>query len=358
MKVAINILPLKTAHKDRGIGYYTQNLLETLKSDDSVEVFEFTKLSELKSVDLIHYPWFDFFFHSLPIRKPFPTVITIHDVIPLRFSKHYPVGLRGRLNLGLQKLALASCKNVLTDSNTSKNDIINFLKIKSEKISVIYPAASKDFKVLSDSSLLQIKRKYDLPDQFLLYVGDANWTKNLPFLIEGFSKIIQRPNLRNVKLVLIGGVFLKKVENIDHPELEDLKKLNKMIGEYNLEDKVLRPGFIDDDELTAFYNLATIYVQPSLYEGFGLPLLQAFSCGTPVVSSNRGSLPEVGGNAAVYFDPTNLNQFKSIISEILEDKFLQAKLSKLGFKRAAKFSWDKAINETKAVYEKVMRNDW
>lgn len=358
MRVAINVLPLKTAHKDRGIGYYTSNLLDALKKDASVEVIEFTKLSEVKNVDLIHYPWFDFYFHSLPIRKPFPTVVTIHDVIPLKFRKHYPIGLRGRINLYLQKLALQSCKEIITDSKTSKNDIIEYLKINENKITVIPLAASQNFRVLNDNKLIFTKRKNNLPDQFLLYVGDANWVKNLPFLIEGFKQIIKIPEFNKVKLVLVNGVFLKKVNNIDHPELESLRKANRLIEESNIQNQVIRPGNLNEDELVAFYNLATAYIQPSIYEGFGLPVLQALACGTPVISSNRGSLSEVGGNAAVYFDPTNLNKFKSIVSEILEDKFLQAKLSKLGLKRAAKFSWDKAISETKAVYEKVIRNDW
>lgn len=348
IKVAINILPLHTAHKIRGIGYYTRNLVDNLKRDKSTQVQEFLKLDEVKDADLIHYPWFDLFFHTLPIRKKFPTIVTIHDTEPLIFPKQYPVGIKGKINFLLQKISLAGCKVIISDSQSSKRDIMRFLKIDAEKIKIILLAADQKFRIMSDTSLLHTKRKYNLPDEFLLYVGDANWIKNLPFLIDGFRFILEdRPNLR---LVLIGGVFLKNVENIDHPELQSLKRLNKMIKQYNLQDKIFRPGSINDEDLVAFYNLATIYVQPSLYEGFGLPILQAFSCGTPVVSSERSSLPEVGGNAAVYFDPTNLNQFKSIILEILRDKSLQAKLSKLGFKQASKFSWEKVISETKLVY--------
>lgn len=354
MKIAVNILPLKSAHKARGIGYYTRNLVDNLKKDSTVEVIEFTNLSELKEVDIVHYPWFDFFFHTLPIRKRFPMVVTIHDTEPLIFPKQYPTGLRGKINFLLQKISLQSCRLIISDSQNSKEDIIRFFKLNEAKIKVVPLAADQKFRVLNDARLLRIKRKYSLPDKFLLYVGDANWVKNLPFLIEGFKSIVEAyPTL---KLVLIGGVFLKNLENIDHPELASLKKLNRMIREYNLEEKVFRPGSIDNGELIAFYNLATIYIQPSLYEGFGLPILEAFSCGTPVVSSDRGSLREVGGNAAVYFDPTNLKQFKSILLEILEDKSLQKKLSKLGLEQAAKFSWDKVIDETKIVYEKVLQN--
>lgn len=356
MKVAINVIPLHSAHKTRGIGYYTDCLIANLKKDNSIQIQEFLKINEVKNVDLVHYPWFDLFFHTLPIRKPFPTIVTIHDVIPLVFPEHYPIGLRGKINFFLQKISLQNCNFFITDSKISKKDLIKYLKIKDEKIAIIPLAADRSFRVLSDTELIRIKRKYNLPEKFLLYVGDANWVKNLSFLIDRFKEIIQASGSDNVKLILVGGVFLKNVEHIDHPELQSLKALNRKILEYKLEDKILRPGQLEDEELVAFYNLATIYVQPSLYEGFGLSVLQAFSCGTPVVSSNKGSLPEVGGNAAVYFDPTNIGQFKSIILEILKDKSLQNKLSKLGEEQAAKFSWDKVSNETKIVYEKVLQN--
>lgn len=355
MNIAINVLPLHTAHKNRGIGYYTKNLIDFLKKDLSITIQEFTNIKEIKQADAVHYPWFDLFFHTLPVKAKFPTVLTIHDVIPLVFSKDYPVGLRGKINFILQKIALGSCKYIITDSNISREDIIKHLKVEDKKITVIPLAADPKFRVLNnDTQLLHIKRQYRLPDQFLLYVGDANWVKNLPFLIEGFRQFLESSGLNNIKLVLIGGVFLKDVENINHPELKSLKQVNRLIKEYGLDEYVIRPGQIETQELIAFYNLATIYVQPSIYEGFGLPILQALACGTPVVSSNRGSLPEIGGQSAVYFDPENLKQFTSIIKELVENPSIRNKLSKLGIKQAAKFSWEKTAEETKLVYLKAI----
>ncbi|MBU1000862.1 glycosyltransferase family 4 protein [Patescibacteria group bacterium] len=357
MKIAINHLPLKNAHKLRGVGYYTNHLLEVLKQDTLIQIQEFINLPEVKDADIVHYPWFDLFFHTLPIRKRLPTVVTIHDVMPFVFSEHYPVGLRGKINFFLQKMALKSCSYIITDSKVSKVDIMKHLKIKDEKIAVIPLAADPVFKVLSnDTKLLHTKRQYRLPDQFLLYVGDANWVKNLPFLIEGFCKLVRSESFKDVKLVLVGGVFLKNVENIDHPELQSLKLVNKLIKQYKLEENIIRPGQLKGDDLVSFYNLATAYVQPSIYEGFGLPVLEAFACGAPVISSNRGSLPEVGGQAAVYFDPTNLEQFISITAELLENASLLNKLSRMGLQQAAKFSWEKVAEETKSVYLKVLRN--
>ncbi len=355
MKIAINIYPLRSGHKNRGIGFYTKNLVESLKKDPEINVQEFTNVSEVKDADLIHYPWFDLFFRSLFIKKNIPTVVTIHDVIPLKFNAHYPIGIKAKINLYLQKLALKKSSIIITDSKISKSDIEKFLKINPDKIEVIALAQDKDFRILSQPSLMLAKRQYQLPDQFLLYVGDANFTKNLPFLIKAFKDLITLPKLNDLKLVLVGEAFLKNVEEINHPELESLKMVNRLIKEGNLEKNILRMGKIEKSDLIALYNLATIYVQPSIYEGFGLPVLEAMACGAPVVCSSAGSLKEVGGEAAVYFDPENSEQFKSIIKEVLENRSLQSKLSNLSLKQASRFSLEKMILQTKLVYSKILK---
>lgn len=358
MRVGINITPLTSAHKARGIGYYTKNLIEYLRKDDSIKVLEFKHLSELKDVDVIHYPWFDFYFHTLPIIKRIKTIVTIHDAIPLIFNLNYPVGVKGKINFFLQKLALKNVKAIITDSQRSRRDIMEYLDVRIGKIHTIPLAADEDFlQKVTDARVIQIKSKYKLPDKFILYVGDANWVKNLPFLIKGFAALIQKEALKDFKLVLVGGVFLKNVDNIDHPELKSLKTVNKLIKELGLSHQVIKPGNIIRDELIAFYHLATAYVQPSIYEGFGLPILEAFSAGTPVISSNCGSLPEVAGEAAVYFDPHNLNQFVKIAEDVLLNKSLQKKLSDLGIKQALNFSWEKTMELTKAVYTEVINNE-
>lgn len=354
MKIGINVTPLHSGHKSRGIGYYTKNLLEYLKEKKDIEITEFINPSEIKDVEVIHYPWFDFYFHTLRLTKSYPAVVTVHDVIPLKFAKQYPVGLKGKINFYLQKHALKRCQAIITDSLVSKEDIIKYLKIEEKKVFVIPLATDDDFRVLKDTELLLIKRKYNLPEKFLMYTGDANWIKNLPLLIDCFSRLIKNPEFSEVKLALVGGVFLKNVENINHPELESLKQLNRKIKEYKLEDKIIRPGHLETNELVAFYNLATVYIQPSLYEGFGLPLLQSFACGTPVISSNRGSLPEVGGKAALYFNPTDLSQELSLLGDVLRDRSLQYKLSKLGFEQVSKFSWEKTADQTITVYKGLL----
>lgn len=355
MKVGFNTLPLYSGHKMRGIGYYTKNMLEYLKEMKDMEIVEFNSISEVEDVEIIHYPWFDLYFHSLPIRKKFPTVVTVHDVIPLLFPKHYPSGIKGKINFHLQKLALKNCVSVITDSLASKSDIMKYLGVKEEKIAIVPLAADSKFRRLTENILLKVKMKYKLPEKFIMYAGDANWVKNLSFLLESFRKLIEDPEFCDVKLVLAGGIFLKNVENIDHPELDSLKKFNRNIIEFNLKEKIYRPGNLKDEELAAFYNLATVYVQPSLYEGFGLPILQSFACGTPVISSNRGSLPEVGGKAALYFDPANTKSLVSLLKEVLSDKSLRYKLAKQGFKEVSKFTWEETAVKTVEIYRKVLK---
>lgn len=357
MKIGFNITPLNSGHRLRGIGYYSSNLLEYLKKEKNLEIVEFTNLSDIKNVELVHYPWFDFYFHTLPIKKKFRSVITIHDTIPIIFPSQFPVGVKGKINFILQKLALKNINAIITDSEISKKDIIKCLGIDSHKIFPILLAAEKNFQPISDTKLIQAKMKFKLPDAYLLYVGDANWNKNLHFLIKGFARLIKKKQLMDLKLILVGEVFLKNVDNIDHPELKGLKTVNNLIKQLDLMDKVIRPGKLQKEDLVAFYNLATVYVQPSLYEGFGLPVLEALSCGTPVISSNAGSLPEVGGDAAVYFNPDNLSQFVNVAEEILLSKSIQKKLSYLALKQASKFSWKKTAEQTKEVYHRVISNE-
>ncbi len=351
--IAISIKPLESGHKARGIGYYTENLIEGLEKRKDINVITFRNEKELKDVDLIHYTWFDLFYKTLPLKSRFPRVVTVHDVMPLVYKDHYPSGMKGRLNFFLQKLALRNSKLIITDSESSKNDIEQYLKIKKEKIKVIYLAQDSSFKIMTASASLRAKLSYRLPDRFLLYVGDANYVKNLPLLIRAFISLKSKKEYVDLKLVLVGQVFLKRVENIDHPELVSLKEVLGLIKDNNLENEIILPGYVSTDDLIAFFNLATVYVQPSLYEGFGLPVLQAFACGTPVVSSRGGSLPEVGGKAAIYFSPTKLDELVSILNDVLSNVSLQRKLSRMGLQQASQFSWEKTIAETVKAYEEA-----
>ncbi len=354
MKIAINTLPLKTGHKGRGVGSYTRMLLESLKHQDSIEVEEFVDKPPL-GAKVVHYPWFDLFFRTLKIEKSQSVLVTVHDVIPLVFPEKFPIGLKGKISLFFQRRSLLKSKFVITDSENSKRDIIKYLSVPGDKIRVVYLPVDPIFRILPDHELLKAKKKFNLTCRYLLYVGNANYSKNLPFLIDGFNNLLKDNKYNDLKLVLVNEVFLKNVENIDHPELASLKQFNQRIKEYKLEDSVMKLGRVDSEDLVALYNLASVYVQPSLYEGFGLPVLEAMACGCPVVSSKSSSLPEIGGDACVYFDPRNLKQFVDVLQEVLSDKVLAKRLAELGNKRAKVFSINKFSSEMIEIYHEASR---
>lgn len=354
IKIAFNSSPLSNAHRTRGVGSYTKSLLDRLKARDDLNIIEFNNLNLVTDADVVHFPWYDLFFKTLPMRKKFPTIVTVHDVMPLIFPEQHPVGIKGRINFLLQRYSLLRCKYIITISETSKKDIVKFLKVPSTKIVVIPEAANEKFRILSSSDKIRVKKRLNLPDKYILYVGDANFVKNLPVLMNSFNELSKDYKFNDIKLVLVNGVFLKKVDNVDHPELASLKTVNKLISENNLEDKVLRLGQVEIEDLVGIYNLATVYVQPSLYEGFGLPILEAFACGCPVISSNAASLPEVGDNAAVYFSPYNVSQLTKVLYDVLIDNSLQSKLSKAGLNQVSKFSWERVADETIKVYQKAL----
>jgi alpha-1,3-rhamnosyl/mannosyltransferase len=231
---------------------------------------------------------------------------------------------------------------ILTDSTVSKNDIIEFLKINGAKVFVVPLGVDEEFHPLPKSEVESVKRRYDLPRQYVLYVGDVNVNKNIPALL-GALKEIPLP------LVMVSS-------SISNRLLPEVLLIKKIIEEEHLEKKVIMLDKIPSDpnkDLVALYCGATVYVQPSFYEGFGLPVLEAMACGTPVVSSNAASLPEVAGNAAVFVDPTPQSIQKGI-RKILESNKLRLDLQKKGYKRAKEMTWKKTARRTMSLYEDIL----
>lgn len=343
MNILIDTSPLHNANAIRGVGRYTFELLQALRRQHTSHNFlSSTESKEITSADVIHYPFFDLYFPTLPLFKKAPTIVTIHDVIPLLFPNQYRPGLRGRVAHLRQRLALSSVSQVITDSNASKRDIIDHLKIPSDKISVVYLGSSEDISRPNQAVLDEVRKKYELPKNFALYVGDINYNKNLPFLISVCKKF---PKLT---LVLVG-------KNVNNTKIPEGKGIQDAIVRYGIESRVRRLDQVSSSqEISAIYSLATFYIQPSLYEGFGLPVLEAFACKTPVVCSRAGSLPEVGGDACVYFHPVDPEDCAKAIEKVLKfsPKQRQA-LIKKGQDQFQKFSWDLAAKETIAVYESV-----
>lgn len=342
MKIGINVRNLREGHKKRGIGIYTKNLILSLK-DKNVVVVEFENLSELNDVDLVHYPSFDFFCQTLPIFKKYPTVVTIHDVIPLLFPEHYPPGIKGKINFLRQKLSLQNVNSIITDSKSSKKDIEKKLNIKEEKIFPIYLAPSKEFKKINDKKKLEaVSRKYNLPTEFVLYYGDINWNKNL-------SGIAESCEILKFNLVMIGNKFQTQVS--DHPELASYKKFIEKFRDNPL---VHLKSFMPTEDLVCVINLAKLSMLASFYEGFGLPIIESQACGTPVIASPISSMVEVGGESVLYVDPYNISSIEGGIRKILNDPKLSKKLTEKGFKNVKRFSWSRCAEETIEVYKYVL----
>lgn len=347
MKVAIDISPLKSGHKFRGIGIYTKNLVEALSlikaPNFSIQLIESEEVP--KDCDLVHYPYFDFFFLTLPFKKTKPTVVTIHDCTPLVFPKRYPPGLKGKLKFLIQKFSLKGAKRIITDSCNSKKDIVRFLGIPEQKIDVILLAAGNKVKRITDKNFLaKLRKKFNLPQKFVLYVGDVNYNKNLPGLVKACRLV-------KVPLVIVGRQAVQKDFDSTHPENQSLVELLNLVKGRS---DVLRLGFVEERELAGLYSLASVYCQPSFYEGFGMQVLEAMKCGCPVVTSDVSSLPEVVGKAALLVNPYKIEEIAKSLNIVLTDEKLRKKLIKLGLEQEKKFSWERTAGGTIKVYEKVL----
>ncbi|KKQ18399.1 MAG: Glycosyl transferase group 1 [Berkelbacteria bacterium GW2011_GWA1_36_9] len=341
MKIAVDISPLKTGHQVRGIGSYTKSLINEFKEKNWGIDFEFFKSpNSPPPVDIIHYPYFDLFFHTLPInKKASRVVVTIHDIIPLIFPEHFPVGLKGNINLRLQKLALKNVDAVICDSQTSKQDVINKLSLPEDKIHVVYLAPSEKFRPTTDKKVLSVvAKKYKLSGKFALYVGDVNWNKNLQNLIESIK-------IAKVNLVMVGKALADK-------SLLQTQVLNKLIKKLNLSEKIVKTGYVPDEDLVAIYNLADLTLLPSYYEGFGLPVLESMACGTSVVCSENSSLSEIAGPHAVFCNTDNPVDIARKIKKVMEINPKQKQvLSQKLIEHASNFTWAKTTRETANIYK-------
>jgi glycosyltransferase involved in cell wall biosynthesis len=244
--------------------------------------------------------------------------------------------------LGQAKDQGAGCASaVLTISHSARDDLVRILKIPAEKIHIVYGAAPRDFERVTDTlELSRVRQKYDLPDQFLLYVGTLEPRKNLRRLVRVFARLKAQGQIG--RLVLAG------------PHGWSMDGFHQQIEDLGLKESVQILGYVPSEDLPALYSLATIFVFPSLYEGFGLPPLEAMACGTPVLSSRNSSLAEICGEAACLIDPLSEDSLYEGLCHLLSNEELRREMGQIGRKRAKEFSWDRAARETTAVYNKVL----
>ena len=293
-----------------------------------------------------------FFFPAVysyfPVFNRAKIVVTIHDVI----ADHHPELVFPDKKLKFfwklkQNAAVRQANLILTVSEYSRRQIAEYFRLKDERLRVVTEGARAVFRTLPrDAEFRVALTRYGLmPDEnFLLYVGGISPHKNLGALVGAFARIVRKqPDL---KLVLVGDYK-------DDPFFSAYPSLKKQIGELKLENKVVFTGFVPDCDLARLYNAAALLVFPSLEEGFGLPAIEAMSCGTPVAASGAGSLPEVLGAAGSFFDPRDERSIARTIREILADERKRKFMSEAGLRRAELFQWKKAAQETLAVFEEL-----
>lgn len=347
IKVLIDTSPLGDANAIRGVGVYTRLLTEFLSRRKDVEIWRSAdpNLPADLTPDVIHYPYFDLFFSTLPLIKKSKRVVTVHDVIPLKFPDFYPSGVKGGLRFQKQKLALKNTSAVITDSKASQADIAQMMSVSSEKVFPIYLAANPEIQKPPQTVINSVKRKYKLPQKYCLYVGDINYNKNLPQLIKAVKFLP-----RELKLVLVGKSF--------YPQgIPEWQWIDTQLEMSNVRDRVRFLTQITGDanqDLSAIYAGARVYVQPSLYEGFGLPILEAMQCRTPVVCTRTSSLIEVGGSHVVFADPQAESLAKEISTVFEWSKNKTELFTRQAFKWSQNFSWEKTAQETVNVYKQVL----
>jgi glycosyltransferase involved in cell wall biosynthesis len=278
--------------------------------------------------------------HLLLSLRSIPTVLTVHDLIFRRLPAHHKPLNRWYLNLTVP-LYCRRANHVIAVSEYTRRDLISAYGLPPEKITVVCEAAAPRFRLQPPEAVAAVLARYGLPNRYLLFVGTIEPRKNLTRLLAAFETIY-REGLSD-GLVIVGkrgwlyGDFFARLEQSP------------------VKHAVLFPGYVMDEDLPGIYAGAQALVFPSLCEGFGLPVLEAMACGTPVVSSNASSIPEAGGEAALYFDPTDTAEITTTTRRLLREADLQDRLRTRGLAQAARFSWGLAATATEAVYDAVLR---
>lgn len=281
--------------------------------------------------------------YFLPLLKLCPAVVVVHDITFKVHPEWFARDRRFRFD-DLFWREVARAERIITVSEHSKVDIVRVLDVAPERVTVIPEAADTLFAPVEDEDRLEaVRRKFGLGRDFLFTAGSIHTRRNLERLIEAVgaaSRALDAP----LELLILGtpAPFSPPV---------DIQGTARRCG---MEERVKRIGYVSEEELLLLYNACTLFVYPSLYEGFGLPVIEAMACGTPVACSNTTSIPEVAGGAAEYFDPESVEEMAEAVRRVMADASLRQRLSRAGKERASSFSWRRAAKETAAVLEQVV----
>ena len=367
MKIAIDARKLH----DFGIGTYIRNLLRHLARIDRendyvllchepdigvadalgenfrtlLEPAANYSLSEQIHIPLVLLREKPAVFHAphyvLPVAVRSRSVVTIHDCIHLMFPQYLPNRAAYAYARGTMWSAAKRSDRILTVSEASKRDILHFFNVPPEKIAVVYNGIDERFSIEpSPEDMARVRERFQLDHGFVLYAGTIKPHKNLVRLIEAFAAL-RKGEFRDLKLLIIGD------------EISKLPSLRRAVHSHKLHKHVRFLGFLPDEALAALYRLAAVFVFPSLYEGFGLPPLEAMASGTPVVTSNVSSLPEVAGDAAILVDPYDVGSIVDGVRRVLTDPVLADELRRKGLARARDFSWERSVARTHDIYRLV-----
>jgi len=291
------------------------------------------------SIDLLHSPYW-----TNPLWSPWPTVVTVHDVIQLVLPEYRALA-RQRVYFGLVTRALRHATAIITVSECSRQDLVRTVGVPIERVFVVENAISERLAPVTDEAMLDgVRARYGLTEPFVLYLGANDLRKNVNRLIRAYAALPR--SLRDAYQLVVAG----RQWPHDHPLYPDPKLVVQELG---LGDRVVFTGGILEAEKAALLSAATVFAFPSLYEGFGLPVLEAMACGTPVLTANGSSLPEVTGDAALLVDPASVEAIVGGLAELLESPALRRDLAERGLARAARYRWSEVAERTVAVYRRA-----
>jgi len=301
------------------------------------EQYQLPRLIRRLQLDLFHSPYY-----LKPYRLPCPSIVTIYDVISRLYPRYLP-SRRARIIYEIAtRLALRTSRRIITTSVATRDDLVKYYRVGHDRIVVTPLAADKRFGPISPDEIARVRARYRLPLRYVLYVGINKPHKNLTQLVEAWALLETREGTAGHHLILAGR------EDPRYPEVRH------RIKALNLLEQVRVLGEIPEEDLPCLYAGASWFVFPSLYEGFGLPVLEAMACGTPVVCSNISSLPEIVGDAAITFDPTDVEGMAQALFDALGDPKRRGKMSEKARRRAQCFRWERTAQLTYQCYKEVL----
>jgi glycosyltransferase involved in cell wall biosynthesis len=378
LNVGLNahLLSRQAGYRSAGIHSYIQHLIHHLPTaDEHLGVTVFTGQSRTGEWEALarvgwqnsrwptHQPWMRVAWEQLvqpwalhrsgvqllhamafvsPLLELVPTVVTVHDLSFLRFPDRFRPAKRLYLST-LTRISCRRARRIIAVSHATAAETERLLDVPAERIDVVpHGVEHTRFRPLPDSKVETARHEIGMPERFVLFLGTLEPRKNLCTLIEAFARI--GAARQGIKLVIAGGKGWYYQEVFDHVE------------RVRLEEAVLFPGFVPDDELPLWYNAATVFAYPSLYEGFGMPLLEAMACGTPVIGADTSCMPEVIGDAGVLVSPDDIDGLAVSLERLLVDAELRADLGQRGQARAASYTWEAAAKATVASYRRALTN--